>query len=112
MGCDYYIEKDLQIYDYNDVMISYINLEREKGYYWFVSVLDEDEDGYEEEYLKYKKDRLEPSMKPLLIYSNKTFNKLSSESKYKKIVECELNTYKKTWDDVNKIIKVENRYER
>lgn len=29
MGCDYYIDKDLQIYDYNDIEISYINVEHE-----------------------------------------------------------------------------------
>lgn len=112
MGCDYYIDKDLLIYDYNNVAFSYINLDRQKGYYWFVSILDEDEEGYEEEYIKYKENKLEPYMKPLIIYSNNTFVKVSFEDKYKKIIECELNIYKKTWDDVDKIIKVENRYER
>jgi len=112
MGCDYYIYKDLEIYDYNDIIFSYINLERERGYYWFGSLLDEDEDGYDEELTKYIKQKLEPSMKPVVIYSNNTFNKVSFENKYKKIVENELKILNKSWNDVNKIIKIENRIER
>jgi hypothetical protein len=112
MGCDYYIDKDLQLYDYNDIILACINLERRKGYYWFVSELDEDEDGYYEEIRQYKKDILEISMKPILIYSNKYFNKISFETKYKKIIEDELNLFNKTLNDVSKIIKTENRYER
>jgi hypothetical protein len=112
MGCDYYIDKDLHIYDYNDNIISYINLEHERGYYWFTSVLDEDEDGYDAELAQYKKDKLTPYMEPIVIYGNNTFNKLSFENKYKKIIENELKIVKKTWYDVNKIIKIEDRYER
>jgi hypothetical protein len=112
MGCDYYIDKNLNIYDYNDKIISYINLERERGYYWFTSMLDEDEDGYDAEVAQYKKNKLTPKMKPIVIYSNNTFNKLSFENKYKKTVENELKIVRKTWNDVNKIIKIEDRHER
>ena len=59
MGCDYYIDKNLHIYDYNDNEISYINVERERGY-WSISSLDDDEDGYAEEIIQYKKQYLEP----------------------------------------------------
>ena len=112
MGCDYYIDKDLHIYDYNDRVFSYINVEHERGYYWFVSPLDEDEDGYDAELAQYKKDKLTPYMEPIVIYSNNFFNKLSFEYKYKKIIEDELMLLNKTWYDVNKIIKCETRYER
>ena len=112
MGCDYYINKNLHIYDYNDREISYINVEQERCYYWFISLLDEDEDGYDVELAQYKKDKLTPSMKPIVIYSNNTFNKLSFESKYKKIIEDEIKIFNKTLNDVNKIIKIEDRYER
>ena len=111
MGCDYYIDKDLHIYDYNDREISYINVEHERGY-WSISSLDEDEDGYDEEIIQYKKQHLEPSMNPIVIYSNNTFNKLSFENKYKKIIETDLEIFNKTLNDVYKIIKLENRYER
>jgi len=33
IGCDYYIDKDLYIYDNNDKIFSYINLDSKKGYY-------------------------------------------------------------------------------
>ena len=112
MGCDYYIDKNLEIYDYNDKEISYINLEHERSYYSFSSLLDEDEDKYETELAVYIEDILKPNMKPIVIYSNNTFNKLSSENKYKKIIEEEIKLFNKTWNDVSKIIKVENRYER
>ena len=111
MGCDYYIDKNLHIYDYNDREISYINVERERGY-WSISSLDEDEDGYAEEIIQYKKQHLEPSMTPIVIYSNNKFNKLSSENKYKKIIETEIEIFNKTLNDVYKIIKIENRHER
>jgi hypothetical protein len=51
-------------------------------------------------------------MKPIVIYSNNTFNKLSFENKYKKIIETEIEIFNKTLNDVYKIIKIENRYER
>jgi hypothetical protein len=51
-------------------------------------------------------------MKPIILYSNNTFSKLSFENKYKSIVDNDLKIINKTWNDVNKIIKIENRYER
>ena len=67
MGCDFYIDKDLHIYDYNDIEISYINVEHERGYYGYISTLDEDEDGYDDKVAQYKNQILEPSMKPIVI---------------------------------------------
>jgi len=112
MGCDFYIDKDLHIYDNNDKIFSYINLDHKKGYYWFISVLDEDENGHETELEEYIKKELESSMEPIIIYSNNSFIKLSFEDKYKKIIEYELNLSNKTFDDVSKIIKEEIRYKR
>jgi len=112
MGCDYYVDKDLHVYDNNNDIIAYINVNHEPRYYWFVSSLDEDEDGYDGEFAQYRENTLEPSMKPIVIYSNNTFNKVSFENKYKTIIENELKSLKKTWSHVNKILKIENRYER
>lgn len=112
MGCDYYIDKDLDLYDNNNMRFLYINLEHRKGYYWFISELDEDEDGYDEEFKKYTEEILEISMKPIVIYSDNSFNKLSFEDKYKQIIQDELKLFNKSLDDVSKIIKTENRYER
>lgn len=49
-------------------------------------------------------------MKPILIYSNNSFNKLSFENKYKKIIEDEIKLCNKTWNDISIILKVENLY--
>lgn len=35
-NCDYYIDTDLQLYDYNDSLLSYINLYREKNITVFI----------------------------------------------------------------------------
>ena len=54
MGYDYYIDKNLLIYNYNDCIFSYINVEYKKSYYNFIPILDEDED--EIEAANYEKD--------------------------------------------------------
>lgn len=112
MGCDYYIDKNLYIYYNDDKLFSYINLEHEKGYYYFFPVLDEDEDGYEEEREKEIIRYLETQMQPIVIYSNNSFCKSSFENKYKKMIEREIQKYGKTMDAVKEIIKMEERYER
>ena len=111
MSCDYYIDKNLCIYDYNDEIFSYINLEHEKRYF-FISALDEDEDSYDTELAEYIENTLEPSMKPIVIYSNNIFHKLSFENKYKKIIENDIKRFNKTLNDVQKIVKIEDRYNR
>lgn len=108
MGCDYYIDKSLYIYDYHNITLSYINLEKNRGYYWY----DKDEDEPDYDFKKYIKNTLEPSMDPIIIYTNNTFLKLSYEKKYEKLIDNELKTCDKTWNDVNQIIKKEVRYER
>jgi hypothetical protein len=112
MGCDYYIDKNLDLYDYNDTMFSFINLEHERCYYLLNSLFDEDEDGYDTQLAQYIKETLEPNTKPIVIFSNNTFHKLSFEHKYKKIIEDRIQLFNKTLNDVSKILKTENRYER
>ena len=60
----------------------------------------------------YIKDCLIPKMKPIIIYSNNSFNKVNSETKYKILIENEINNYGKKWCEITKIIKVEDRFER
>lgn len=108
MGCDYYIDKSLYIYDYNDKTLSYITLEESRGYYSYYK--DEDETDYD--YESYKTKMLEPSFKPIIIYVNNSFTKLCFEKKYEKLINYELKICNKTWDDIDKIIKKEERYKR
>ncbi len=109
MGCDYYIVNVLYIY-YNNNDYLLIELERERCYYSFE--YDSDEDDYEEQLNNYVKKILTPQIKPITIYSDNHFHKLNYETKYKTIIENEMNQYNIKWSDVTKIIKVENRYER
>jgi len=108
MGCDYYINKSLYIYDFNNKLLSNINLEHSIGYYSYFK--DEDEEDYD--YNEYKKKILKLNMKPIVIYINNTFSKSFFEEKYKKIIDYELNIKNKKWNDINKILKKEERYER
>jgi len=109
MGCDYYIVKSLNIY-YNDTDYLVIELQRERGYYYFD--YDEDEDDYEDKVKEYITKCITPQMKPIIIYMNEHFNKESFELKYKNIIENEINNAGKKWCEITKIIKVEERYER
>ena len=92
MGCDYYIVKYLNIY-YNDTDYLAVELERERGYYNFQ--YDEDSDDYDDKMNEYIKDCLTPQITPIIIYSNNSFNKVSSETKYKILIENEINNYGK-----------------
>lgn len=109
MGCDYYIIKVLHIY-YNDGYCSEIELERFGGYYNFI--YDEDDSDYEKKCNEYIKDILTPSSNPISIYHNNCFNKLSSEVKYKDIVENVANKIGRNMSDILEIQKVEIRYKR
>ena len=90
MGCDYYIVKFLNIY-YNKIDYLVVELDRERGYYNFQ--YDEDYDDYEYKENEYIKDCLTPEMKPIIIYTNNSFNKVTSEIKYKILIENEINKY-------------------
>jgi len=109
MGCDYYIVKLLCVS--LDVHTQFtIELEREQGYYDID--YDEDEEDYEEQCNEYKKMMLTPGMKPIMVYQGGDFRSIFLATKYKSIVENELNVRGKKWSDVREIIKVERRYER
>jgi len=110
MGCDYYITKVLQIY-YSETEIVEYELERERGYFNYNN-FDEDDDNYEEDIKSYINSVLTPQTKPIILYNNSNFNKPITEKKYKTLVEFLLREHKKSWADIIKIIKVEERFER
>lgn len=108
MGCDYYIRKILRIY-FDDEHLNFI-LDSERGYY--INLYDEDEEDYEIKVAEYIKQCLTVKTEPIIIYNNNKFNKLASETKYKSMVEHFINDCGKTFSDITKIIKVEERFER
>lgn len=105
MSCDYYIDQDLHIYDYNNLIFSYINLKDERAHYKFNSKLDDDN-----EVSYHMKQTLKLVIKPVIIYSNNSFTQLYFENKYKQIIQNDLIQSNKTWKDINKIMKVEHRH--
>jgi hypothetical protein len=109
MGCDYYILKVLRIY-YTETDYLEVELTRERGYYYYQ--FDEDEEHYENKVSEYINDILTPKMKPILLYDNNNFIQLSFETKYKTIIDNEINKNNMRWGDIHKIVKVEERYER
>jgi len=112
MGCDYYILKLLHIY-YNDNEYLEVEIDRKRKYYDFnEDEYDEDDENYEEKINDYVKFTLTPKLFPIIIYINNRFKKNDFETKYKDVVENEINKYDKTWKEITKILKVEERRER
>ena len=109
MGCDYYILKVLHIY-YNDNDYLEFELDRERCYYFYS--YDSDEENYDNKVNEYIKDILTPKMKPIILYSNNNFTNSLFETKYKTIIDNEINKNNMQWCHIHKIMKVEKRYER
>ena len=107
MGCDYYIIKTLHIY-YTETDFIELEVNKQARYYDELD-LDEDDDNYENELNKYYQWILTPRTVPIIIYSNNVFNKSLCETKYKTLVQQEIDKKSKDWSEILKIIKVENR---
>jgi hypothetical protein len=110
MGCDFYILKLLHIY-YSENEYLEIEINREKGYYNDLQ-FDEDADDFDELIHKHMEEMLIVEFDPIIIYSNNKFHKSYCECKYKTLIESELNKCDKSWSQVTKILKVEERRER
>jgi len=72
--------------------------------------MDSDEEDYEEKIEKSIQEQLEPKMKPISIYLNDVFCKPSFGEKYKSLILQHLPK-DKVWEDIDKIVKKESRYE-
>ena len=97
-----------------DGVVNFLTFEidNQKGYYYIS--YDEDDDDYEIKVNEYIKKCLTPSIEPIIIYDNNKFIKPTYETKYKYIVEQFMEHYGngKKFNNITKIIKVEDRYER
>ena len=114
MWCDYFIEHNLWI-KYNDNMCSYINLNRERGYYYseygdYIISRMEEKSGMSE-WEKMKEYHLTPKSVPQIIYSNNSFTNTDVLNQYKERIEIGMYHFK-TWDDIKEIIILEERYLR
>jgi len=108
MDNSYFTLTVLNIYFNNT---EYLQLIIEKKEHYFYCYADEDDIMYEDEVIENRKRSLYVSKKPILIYNNKNFNKLLCETKYKERVEKFINESGRNWDDITKIIKVEEKIE-
>ena len=108
MDNSYFTLTVLNIYYNNTEYLQLIIDKREQNFYCYA---DEDDIMYEDEVIESRKRSLIVCKKPILIYDNKSFNKLLCETKYKARVEKFINECGRTWDDITKIIKVEERIE-
>jgi hypothetical protein len=88
MGCDYYILKCLKVEHKNGV--AYIEIgERERAYFIYDFNVDSDDEEYNKKYDEWIGLHLQPSMNPVLIYSNGAFVRDYFEDKYgKRIDDC------------------------
>ena len=110
MGCDYYIAKVLYIYCKYDNYYP-IELYRDRGDYYYD--FDTDDKDYATKVMEYKKKVLTPEIPPIVLYDNGRFRNIECAIKYTELVTNEiLQCYNKTWNDIMKIVKVEERYER
>ena len=108
MDNSYFTLTVLNIYYNNTEYLQLIIDKREQNFYCYA---DEDDIMYEDEVIESRKRCLSVSKKPILIYNNKSFTKLLCETKYKARVEEFINECGRNWDDITKIIKVEEKLE-
>jgi hypothetical protein len=107
MGCDFYIYKKLYIY-YKNKEKMMITLSSNQGWFYDCN-LDSDEVNYEKKLKKSENEQLKPSHDPIIIYKDDSFINKNLEIKYKEFIEDSL---KINWTDIDKIVKVEERWER
>jgi predicted nucleic acid-binding protein len=108
MDNSYFTLTVLNIYYNNTESSQFIIDSREQNFH---CCADEDDIMYEEEVIESRKRSLSVYKKPVLIYNNKSFYKLLCETKYKARIEKFINECGRNWDDITKIIKVEERIE-
>jgi hypothetical protein len=106
MSCDFYIEKNLNIYYHNNDIFSSINLEKTKGYFWSYGG-DKDEYDYQYQIEELKKEQLKPLINPIIIYNKNKFIISSFEEKYKTMIENHIKEFNKNWSDIKLIVKKE-----
>ena len=105
----YYVLTVLRIY-YNETDSLHLILKTQQSNFYCND--DEDDILYEEKVIESRKRALKGySDKTIIIYDDHKFLKLLCENKYKNLVEQLINEYDKKWDDITRIIKVEERIE-
>ena len=106
---EFFIEQNLHVHYKNELAYSIINLTRKTRSY-NTDMYDEDSPDYDKNMEDYIQRNLKPYTEPIVIYSDSAFLKTLYIEKYKNVVQGKLNRDRKKWVDVDRILKVEDRY--
>ena len=89
----------------------YLDLVLDKKVFKFYHYADPDDLNYEEEVKRLRNVRLTVYTPPITIYETPNFNKPLCEEKYRNLVQDLTTKNGKTWEDIVKIVKMEDRME-
>lgn len=89
----------------------HLDLVLDKKVFKFYHYADPDDLNYEEEVKRLLNVRLTVYTPPITIYETPNFNKPLCEEKYRSIVQDLTTKNGKTWEDIVKIVKMEDRME-
>ena len=89
----------------------YLDLVLDKKVFKFYHYADPDDLNYEEEVKRMLNVRLTVYTPPITIYETPNFNKPLCEEKYRNLVQDLTTKNGKTWEDIVKIVKMEDRME-
>lgn len=89
----------------------YLDLVLDKKVYKFYYYADPDDLNYEEEVKRQRNVRLTVLTQPITIYETPNFNKPLCDEKYRNLVQDLTIKNGKTWEDIVKIVKREERIE-
>ena len=89
----------------------YLDLVLDKKVYKFYYYADPDDLNYEEEVKRQRNIRLTVLTQPITIYETPNFNKPLCDEKYRNLVQDLTIKNGKTWEDIVKIVKREERIE-
>jgi len=89
----------------------HLDLVLDKKVFKFYHYADPDNLNYEEEVKRLLNVRLTVYTQPITIYETPNFNKPLCEEKYRNLVQDLTTKNGKTWDDIVKIVKMEERME-
>lgn len=89
----------------------YLDLVLDKKVFKFCHDVDPDDSNYEEIVEKFRNMRLTVYKQPITIYETPNFNKPLCEEKYRNLVQDLTTKNGKKWEDIVKIVKMEERIE-
>lgn len=89
----------------------YLDLVLDKKVFKFYHYADQDDLNYEEEVKRLLNVRLTVYTQPITIYETPNFNKPLCEEKYRNLVQDLTIKNGKKWEDIVKIVKMEDRME-